>query len=99
MSDPVSDAASDPVSDPVPDPVSEGAPVFEIREVEAGYGRAALVLRGLSVRVGAGQVVCLVGPNGAGKSTVLKVASGLLTPRSGQVLLRGDDVKIGRAHV
>lgn len=92
MSDPVSDAASDPVSDPVPDPVSEGAPVFEIREVEAGYGRAALVLRGLSVRVGAGQVVCLVGPNGAGKSTVLKVASGLLTPRSGQVLLRGDDV-------
>jgi branched-chain amino acid transport system ATP-binding protein len=67
-------------------------PVLEIRDVEAGYGRAALVLRGLSVSVLSGKVVCLVGPNGAGKSTVLKVASGLLRPRSGRVLLRGEDV-------
>jgi branched-chain amino acid transport system ATP-binding protein len=68
------------------------APLFELRDLEAGYGRAAPVLRGLSLGVEAGQVVCLVGPNGAGKSTVLKVASGLLAPRAGQVLLRGDDV-------
>ncbi len=67
-------------------------PLFELRDVEAGYGRAALVLRGLSLRVEAGSVVCLVGPNGAGKSTVLKVASGLLAPRSGRVLLQGEDV-------
>lgn len=67
-------------------------PVLEIRDVKAGYGRAALVLRGFSVSVDAGTVVCLVGPNGAGKSTVLKVASGLLAPRSGRVLLRGEDV-------
>jgi branched-chain amino acid transport system ATP-binding protein len=67
-------------------------PLFELRDVEAGYGRAALVLRGLSLGVEAGEVVCLVGPNGAGKSTVLKVASGLLAPRSGRVLLRGEDV-------
>jgi branched-chain amino acid transport system ATP-binding protein len=67
-------------------------PVLEIRDIEAGYGRAALVLRGLSVTVPRGNVVCLVGPNGAGKSTVLKVASGLLRPRSGRILLRGDDV-------
>jgi branched-chain amino acid transport system ATP-binding protein len=67
-------------------------PIFEVRDVEAGYGRAALVLRGLSLSVEAGSVVCLVGPNGAGKSTVLKVASGLLAPRSGQVLLHGEDV-------
>ncbi|MGH8773849.1 MAG: hypothetical protein ACRDWI_01295 [Jiangellaceae bacterium] len=40
-------------------------PIFEIRDIEAGYGRAALVLRGLSVSVDAGDVVCLVGPNGA----------------------------------
>ena len=71
---------------------SASGPVFELRDVEAGYGRAALVLRGLSVSVDAGSVVCLVGPNGAGKSTVLRVASGLLAPRSGQVLLRGEDV-------
>lgn len=66
--------------------------VLELSDIEAGYGKAALVLRGLSVSVERGTVVCLVGPNGAGKSTVLKVASGMLKPRSGAVLLNGDDV-------
>jgi branched-chain amino acid transport system ATP-binding protein len=67
-------------------------PLLELRDIEAGYGRAALVLRGLSVSVPAGTVVCLVGPNGAGKSTVLKVASGLLAPRAGSVRVDGEDI-------
>jgi len=66
--------------------------LLELRDIEAGYGRAALVLRGLTVRVPPGSVVCLVGPNGAGKSTVLKVASGMLTPRSGSIVVDGVDV-------
>jgi branched-chain amino acid transport system ATP-binding protein len=66
--------------------------LLELNDIQAGYGRAALVLRGMTVKVPAGTVVCLVGPNGAGKSTVLKVASGLLAPRSGQVLVDGRDV-------
>ena len=66
--------------------------LLELRDVEAGYGRAAMVLRGLTVKVPAGTVVCLVGPNGAGKSTVLKVASGMLAPRSGRILVDGEDV-------
>ncbi|TDE27358.1 ABC transporter ATP-binding protein [Nonomuraea mesophila] len=66
--------------------------LLALEDVVAGYGRAAPVLRGLTVTVRAGEVVCLVGPNGAGKSTALKVASGLLAPRSGRVLLAGDDV-------
>ncbi|GMA30293.1 ABC transporter ATP-binding protein [Litorihabitans aurantiacus] len=61
-------------------------------DVQAGYGRAAMVLRGLTIRVPASTVVCLVGPNGAGKSTVLKVASGLLKPASGKILVGGKDV-------
>ena len=65
---------------------------LELVDVQAGYGRAAPVLRGFSVSVPAGTVVCLVGPNGAGKSTVLKVASGLLKPRSGRILVGGVDV-------
>ena len=82
--------------------------LLELRDIEAGYGRAAKVLRGLTVTVPAGTVVCLVGPNGAGKSTVLKVASGLLAPRSGRVIVDGEDVtgqgpqqmlKSGLAHV
>jgi branched-chain amino acid transport system ATP-binding protein len=66
--------------------------LLELNDIQAGYGRAALVLRGLTVKVPAATVVCLVGPNGAGKSTVLKVASGLLAPRSGRILVDGTDV-------
>ncbi len=66
--------------------------LLELDDVHAGYGRAALVLRGLTVQVPPGRIVCLVGPNGAGKSTVLKVASGLLVPRSGRILVDGRDV-------
>jgi branched-chain amino acid transport system ATP-binding protein len=85
-----------------------GEVMLELRELEAGYGRAALVLRGISVDVRAGEIVCLIGPNGAGKSTVLRVASGLLRPRSGAVLLKDRDVsgvpphkllKRGMSHV
>jgi branched-chain amino acid transport system ATP-binding protein len=65
---------------------------FELSEIVAGYGRAAPVLRGFSVNVPPGSVVCLVGPNGAGKSTVLKVASGLLRPRAGRVRAGGVDL-------
>ncbi|MEY8041880.1 MULTISPECIES: ABC transporter ATP-binding protein [Saccharopolyspora] len=69
-----------------------GSDLLELVDVEAGYGRAALVLRGLTVRVPPASVVCLVGPNGAGKSTALKVASGMLPPRAGRVLLDGQDI-------
>jgi branched-chain amino acid transport system ATP-binding protein len=66
--------------------------LLELIDIQAGYGRAALVLRGLTVKVPPATVVCLVGPNGAGKSTVLKVASGLLAPRSGRIVVDGADV-------
>jgi branched-chain amino acid transport system ATP-binding protein len=66
--------------------------LLELLDIQAGYGRAALVLRGLTVKVPPTTVVCLVGPNGAGKSTVLKVASGLLAPRAGRIRIDGVDV-------
>lgn len=65
--------------------------LLELNDIEAGYGRAALVLRGLTIKVPPRTIVCLVGPNGAGKSTVLKVASGMLTPRGGSVMIDGED--------
>lgn len=72
--------------------MSEQEVVLHLDDVQAGYGKAALVLRGFSVEVRRGEIVCLVGPNGAGKSTVLKVASGLLGVRDGSVWLNGEDV-------
>jgi branched-chain amino acid transport system ATP-binding protein len=66
--------------------------LLDLDGIEAGYGRAALVLRGLTVKVPPATIVCLVGPNGAGKSTVLKVASGMLAPRAGTIRVDGVDV-------
>jgi branched-chain amino acid transport system ATP-binding protein len=65
--------------------------VIEIRDVVAGYGDT-VILHGVSLSVGEGQVVALIGPNGAGKTTLLRTMAGALRPRSGQVVLRGDDV-------
>ncbi len=63
-------------------------PLLRLREVVAGYGGGD-VLQGVDITIGTGSVACIVGPNGAGKSTVLKTISGLLSPRRGEVLLRG----------
>ncbi len=78
-------------SENAPQPAPEPRPLLQLKDIEAGYGRAALVLRGLDVTVPPASVVCLVGPNGAGKSTVLKVASGMLTPRAGTITVDGED--------
>ncbi len=64
--------------------------MFELENIHAGYA-GATVLRGVSLRVPAGSVVALLGPNGAGKTTLLRVASGLLRPTTGRVLVDGRD--------
>ena len=61
------------------------APVLEVNNVEVIYEDVILVLRGLSLAVGEGQVVALLGSNGAGKSTTLKAISGLLPSEHGEV--------------
>ena len=65
--------------------------LLEVDGLEAGYGEV-LVLRGVSLRVGADQIVSIIGPNGAGKSTLLKAVYGLVPPRSGRVLFAGEEV-------
>lgn len=64
---------------------------LELRHVEAGYGDT-IAIRDVSLVVPAGSVVGLLGPNGAGKTTLLSVASGLIRPFSGTVLLDRVDV-------
>jgi ABC-type branched-subunit amino acid transport system ATPase component len=53
--------------------------------VEVIYNQVILVLRGLSLTVGEGEIVALLGSNGAGKSTTLKAISGLLPSEDGEV--------------
>jgi branched-chain amino acid transport system ATP-binding protein len=71
--------------------------MLELRGIEAGYGEHT-VLRDVSLTVQPGTVVAVLGPNGAGKTTVLRVASGLLRPSAGAVLLGGEDVTRARPH-
>lgn len=49
-------------------------------------------VRGVSLRVGAGEVVGLLGPNGAGKTTILRMLAGVLTPDEGSARINGIDV-------
>jgi ABC-type branched-subunit amino acid transport system ATPase component len=62
--------------------------MIELKSVFAGYGGGD-VLQGVDLSVESGGIACIVGPNGAGKSTVLRVISGLLTPRTGSISLGG----------
>jgi branched-chain amino acid transport system ATP-binding protein len=65
--------------------------VFEVRDVHVAYG-AVMALRGISLEVRQGEIVCLLGANGAGKSTALRTVSGLLHPSRGEVLLDGQPI-------
>jgi branched-chain amino acid transport system ATP-binding protein len=56
------------------------------------------ILRGVSLEVGAREVVCLVGRNGAGKTTTLRTIMGYLTPRAGTVEFRGRPIHGRRTH-
>ncbi|MGA2441265.1 MAG: ATP-binding cassette domain-containing protein [Tepidisphaeraceae bacterium] len=67
------------------DPVS--APVIELRDVTAAYGRGSDVLRGVSLTLQPGCVYTLQGPNGCGKSTLAKILSGVLRPVAGQIFV------------
>ena len=71
--------------------------VLDVRRLEAGYG-AAPVLRGIDLRVEAGELVAALGANGAGKSTLMRALSGLHRPIAGTVLLLGRDVGALAAH-
>jgi len=67
------------------------APLLEVTGMNTFRGPAH-VLRGVSLKVNAAEVVCLVGRNGAGKTTTLESALGLLATRSGTVAFRGRDI-------
>lgn len=65
--------------------------MLSVQNVTARYGEAQ-VLRGVSLEVGAGEVVTLVGRNGAGKSTLLRCLMGLHRPMTGRIELDGRDI-------
>ena len=66
--------------------------MLEMSSVFTSYGSVPM-LRDVSLRVGAGEMVCLLGPNGAGKSTTFNAICGLLRTDKGAIRIAGADVK------
>ncbi len=72
--------------------------MLEVRDLHVAYGEIP-ALKGISLSVGAGEIVALLGSNGAGKTTTLRTLSGLLAPRAGDIVLEGRPIAGLPAHV
>jgi branched-chain amino acid transport system ATP-binding protein len=68
--------------------------MLQLENIESGYSRQLIVLRGLSLSVPDGKIVTLLGSNGAGKSTTLKTIMGMIEdePRKGKIVFAGQDL-------
>src|SRR5690349_17864244 len=71
--------------------------MLEVRNVDVKYGAAA-ALRGVSIDVAAGELVCVVGPNGAGKSTLINAIAGMHSVASGSMSFDGCDLTTLAPH-
>jgi ABC-type branched-subunit amino acid transport system ATPase component len=77
---------------------ANGKPVLEVQDVVAGYLPEVDILNGVSIKVAEGEIVTVIGPNGAGKSTLIKTIFGLLRPRAGSIVFRGEDISSSKPH-
>ena len=71
--------------------------LLKVDNINVFYGNIHAV-KDVSFEVNEGEIVTLIGANGAGKSTTLKTISGLLHPKTGDVLYKGKSIKGVRAH-
>ncbi|MFO7586296.1 MAG: ABC transporter ATP-binding protein [Anaerolineales bacterium] len=71
--------------------------MLEVKNLHVYYG-AIHALKGINFHVDKGEIVALIGANGAGKSTTLSTISGLLQPREGNVIFRGEDITLTPAE-
>ncbi len=69
----------------------DAAALLELSGVVAGYAEVE-VLRGVSLAVRAGEIVCIIGSNGAGKSTLLRTVFGMVQARAGTIRFGGEDI-------
>ncbi|HDJ38042.1 MAG TPA: ABC transporter ATP-binding protein [Methanosarcinales archaeon] len=65
--------------------------ILEVEGVVSGYTDLD-ILNSVSMYIGTGEIVSIIGPNGSGKSTLMKTVFGLLRPRSGKIIFKGEDI-------
>ena len=71
------------------------APRLEVRGIRKAFGQNA-VLKGVDMRVRAGEVLALIGGNGAGKSTLMKIIMGIYSCDSGEIRIDGQPARLGK---
>ena len=67
------------------------ADILTIKDLQVSYGGINAV-KGISLSVPEGKIVTLIGANGAGKSTILKAVSGIVKPKSAEILWKGENI-------
>ena len=67
----------------------DNIPILECKNLFKTFANAE-ALKGIDLTIKRGRIVGLLGPNGSGKSTLIKLANGLLTPSSGEILIAGN---------
>lgn len=65
--------------------------LLEITDLEVAYGQIQ-ALKGISLEVAEGEVVAMLGANGAGKTTLMRTLSGLIPPKAGRIVYRGEEI-------
>ena len=65
--------------------------MLEINDIHVNYGMIHAI-KGISFSVDKGEIIALIGANGAGKTTTLHTISGLLRPKSGNIMFEGTDI-------
>ena len=91
-------SASAAAGGPAGGPPSRPPAILRVQDVSAGYGPAVIV-SGVSITAGPGEVVSVIGPNGAGKSTLLKAITGRLPVTTGTVTFGDRDITNMRGHL
>jgi branched-chain amino acid transport system ATP-binding protein len=65
--------------------------ILEVHDIHTFYGKSHII-KGLSLNVKEGEVVCLLGRNGAGKTTTLRSIVGVTPPKQGRIVFRGNEI-------
>lgn len=73
-------------------PASDQALLLQVENVFAGYVPGLDILQGINLKLFAGEIIAIIGPNGAGKSTLAKAICGLLSPHTGTIHWRDQNI-------
>ena len=71
--------------------------ILELQNIQVYYG-AIFAVKGISLYLKKGEIVCLIGANGAGKSTTLNAISGIVRPKSGKIIYRSESIEKSPPH-